>query len=322
MDNKQTTENSRPTESAKRWGVLYCPRRGRRQQAKLWRRVERSLKDNGVDFDFVQSESEAGVSRLVTMLVDNGYTTIIIVGGDTALNNAVNSLMAVDRQKRDSIAIGIIPNGLMNDFARFWGFDEDNVEQTVGWLARRRVRRIDVGCVSYADDDGEQHKCHFVNCVNIGLIAAIMDLRGRTRRALGSRTLSMIVSFVLMIFQRLEYKMRLKINNSELKRKVMTVCVGSAPGYGQTPSAVPYNGMLDVSVVYTPPLTQLVEGFYLLLKGKILNHRSVHPYRTTEVEICEARHTPLAIDGRPAGEAECPVRITVMQEEINFLIPE
>lgn len=322
MDSKQTAANSRSTKGDKHWGVLYCPRRGRRQQVKLWRCIERSLKDNGVAFDFVQSESEAGVSRLMTMLIDNGYTTIIIVGGDTALNNAVNSLMAVDRQTRDSIAIGIIPNGLMNDFARFWGFDEDNVEQTIGWLARRRVRRIDVGCVSYADDCGEQRKRYFVNCVNIGLIAAIMDLRKRTRRALGSRTLSMIAAVVLMVFQRLDYKMRLKINNSELKRRVMTVCIGSATGYGQTPSAVPYNGMLDVSVVYTPPLTQLVEGFYLLLKGKILNHRSVHPYRTTAVEICEARHAPLAIDGYPVGEAECAVRITIMQEEINFLIPD
>lgn len=322
MDSKQTAGNSRPTKGDKHWGVLYCPRRGRRQQAKLWRRVERSLKGNGIDFDFVQSESENSVGRLMTMLIENGYTTIIIVGGDSALNSAVNSLMTADRQTRDSVAIGIIPNGLMNDFARFWGFDEDNVEQTVGWLARRRIRRIDVGCVSYVNDCDEQHKRHFVNCVNIGLIAAITDLRGRTRRALGSRTLSLIASFVLMIFQRLDYKMRLKINNGELKRRVMTVCIGSATGYGQTPSAVPYNGMLDVSVVYTLPLTQLVEGFYLLLKGKILNHRSVHPYRTTEVEVTEMRHTPLSIDGRSVGEVESPVKITVTQEEINFLIPE
>lgn len=59
-----------------------------------------------------------------------------------------------------------------------------------------------------------------------------------------------------MVFQRLEYKMRLHINGETIDRRVMTVCVGNAPGYGQTPNAVPYNGMLDVSVVYHTEMVQ------------------------------------------------------------------
>ena len=74
-----------------------------------------------------------------------------------------------------------------------------------------------------------------------------------------------LFSFILMIFQRLEYKMHLKINTDEIKRKVMTVCIGNALGYGQTPNAVPYNGQLDVSVVYHPEMTQLFEGIYLFV---------------------------------------------------------
>jgi hypothetical protein len=56
----------------------------------------------------------------------------------------------------------------------------------------------------------------------------------------------------------MEYKMKLKINSEVIERKVMTVCIGSGPGYGQTPNAVPYNGMLDVSVVYHPEMVQLI----------------------------------------------------------------
>lgn len=53
----------------------------------------------------------------------------------------------------------------------------------------------------------------------------------------------------------------------------MTVCVGSARGYGLTPSAVPYNGWLDVSVIYRPELIQLFSGMWMLLQGRILNHK-------------------------------------------------
>lgn len=305
-----------------RWGILYCPKKGRLKATKYRRKIERCLRENDVTFDFVQSESPDSVPRLVTMMINNGYKTIVIVGGDSALNDAVNCLMLVEKEVRDGIAIGIVPNGLMNDFARFWGFDEDEPEQTVKWLKKHRVRKVDVGCVRYENDKAQKCCRYFVNCVNIGLIAAIMNMRNRTRHVLGSRTLSLMASFLLMIFQRLDYKMLLRINNSFVRRRVMTVCVGNARGYGQTPSAVPYNGMLDVSVVYNQPMTQLLAGFYLLLRGKILNHRSVHPFRTREVDVREAGHAMVSIDGRLVHTPVGPFSITIMQEEINFLIPD
>ena len=279
------------------------------------------LRERNIAFDKVQSENSESVERLCNMLINNGYKTIIIVGGDSALNDAVNCLMQVPKEVRDGIALGVIPNGLMNDFARYWEFDEDNVEQTIGWLQQRRIRKIDLGRLRYVNKNGERCHRYFLNCVNIGLVAAIMNLRRQTRRIFGSRTLSFIISFLLMIFQRMEYKMHLKINSTIVKRRVMTVCIGSARGYGQTPNAVPYNGMLDVSVVYHPEMTQLIEGFYLLFTNKFLNHRSVHPYRTQEVQVFEAAHAMVGVDGRlmntPVGE----FRIGIEQEVINFLIP-
>ena len=289
---------------------------------KRWERIEAALRDCHVDYDFVQCEHANGVERLVKMMINNGYKTIVIVGGDSALNDTINCLMQVDAQTRDQIALGIIPNGMMNDFAYYWGFKEGEVEQTVAWLKKHRVRKIDLGCIRYVNKKGENCHRYFLNCVNVGLVAAIMNLRRQTRHILGSRTLSFIFSFILMIFQRLDYRMHLKINSDEVKRKVMTVCVGKGPGYGQTPNAKPYNGLLDVSVVYHPEMTQLFEGFYLFLKGKFLNHRSVHPYRTREVEFLEAEHAMVGVDGRLISGA--PVgrfRVTVEEELLNFLIP-
>ncbi|MBF1555548.1 MAG: lipid kinase, partial [Prevotella pleuritidis] len=131
-----------------------------------------------------------------------------------------------------------------------------------------------------------------------------------------------IFSFILMLFQRLDYKMILRINTDVIKRKVMTVCVGNALGYGQTPNAVPYNGLLDVSVVYHPEMMQLIEGFYLFLRGKFLNHRSVHPYRTREIDVIETQHALVGLDGRLMNTPVGSFRIKVEQEVINFLIPD
>ena len=305
-----------------RWGILYCPKTGiLSSPRKRWEKISAVLDARKVQYDMVQSENSESVERLVKMMISNGYKTIIVVGGDSALNDAVNCLMMEDKGVRDEIALGVIPNGVMNDFARFWDFDEDEIEQTIDWLLKRRLRKVDLGCIRYTNAKGE--KCHryFLNCVNIGMTADIMNLRRQTRRLFGSRTLSFITSLFVMLFHRMEYKMKLKINNDVIDRKVMTVCIGSGPGYGQTPNAVPYNGMLDVSVVYHPEMVQLIEGLWLLITGRFLNHRSVHPYRTSAVEVDYAKKAMVGIDGRLMKTPKGDFRIDVEQEVINFLIP-
>lgn len=305
-----------------KWGIIYCPKSGSFRPKKRWEKIEKSLNDNDIEYDFVQSENASSVDRLVKMLINNKYKTIILVGGDSALNDAVNCLMAVPKEERNNIRLGVIPNGKINDFAHFWGFKEGEIEETVKWLKAGRVRKIDLGCIRYTNQKRE--KCHryFLNCLTVGLVASVMNLRRKTRGYVGSTLLSFIPSSLMMIFQRLEYKMKLKINADDIERKVMTVCIGNASGYGFTPNAVPYNGMLDVSVVYHPQVTQLFEGFYLLYSGKILNHRDVHPYRTREVNIEKAEKASIGIDGRLMNTPVGPFRVTVEAEVINFIIPQ
>lgn len=116
-----------------KWGLLYCPRGGWRSN-KRWEKIEKVLKQQGVDYDFVQSENQKSVERLIRMFINNGYKTIVIVGGDSALNDAVNCLMQIDPKEREEVALGVIPNGLMNDFAHFWGFSDSDIEKTVASL--------------------------------------------------------------------------------------------------------------------------------------------------------------------------------------------
>lgn len=300
---------------------MYCPRNGRSSKRKRWERLQHELDARGVAYDFVQSENSESVERLVTMLIHNGYKTIVVVGGDSALNDAVNCLMREEKHVRDSIALGVVPNGLLNDFARFWNFKEDDDAKTVEMLMKHHVRRVDLGCIRYTNKKEESRHRYFLNCVNIGTTADIMNLRQQTRKVFGSEMLSFVSSVIIKVFHRKDYKVRLRVNDEVVDRRVMTICVGNAHGYGQTPSAVPYNGMLDVSVVYDPQVLQLFSGLWLLISGRLLNHNSVHPYRTRELVIEDASKALVGIDGRLMDTPLGSYRITVEQEVINFLIP-
>ena len=309
-----------------KWGIVFCPKR--KNSKKEWEQFASVLASKNVMYDHVQSDNNGGVSRLVNMMIANGYTTIVIIGGDADLNDAVNTLMQKDASVRAKVNLGVIPNGIINDFAKFWGFDEDKVSDAIDAILRNHIRKVDVGCVHYKleQEDGiVRRKRYFLNCVNVGLVASINHLRRQTRTFfatyLGTDPLSYAFSTLLLGFQRLEYKMNIKINDDEIDRKVMTVCVSNAHGYGQTPSAVPYNGKLDVSVVYNPGVTKFVEGAYMLLRKQFLNHESVHPYRTDKVVFSKARHALVSVDGRilstPLGE----FYIDIEQEVLNFIIP-
>lgn len=304
-----------------KWGILFCPKSGALRPHAKWEKVERCLKEKGVLYDFVQSENSNSVERLVRMMINNGYKTIVIVGGDSALNEAVNCLMQLPQEKRDEVDLGVIPNGLMNDFAHFWDIKDNDVEDAVDMIINHRVRRVDLGCIRYTNEKNERCHRYFLNCLCIGLLASVIRQRRRTSGSFGWRKLAFIPSSLLMIFQRLEYKMKLRIDTDVINRKVMTVCIGNAQGYGFTPSAVPYNGQLDVSVVYHPEVAQLIEGFYLLYSGKILNHKSVHPYRTKEVIVEKAERALVGIDGRVMNTPVGEFKVCVEQEVINFIIP-
>ncbi len=306
-----------------RWGIIYCPKQGVRRTNKRWEHIKELLDAHHVTYDFVQSESPKSVGRLTEMLCKNGYKTLIIVGGDAALNRALNGILNLDDSVRQQVAIGLIPNGRGNDFATFWGLSEEDDEATIKGLLQQRLRKVDVGYINYTtQDNGTTQRHYFLNCANIGLVANIMKLKYRTRRILGLSTLSYMASMVLLLFQRLKWTMRMQINEDTIDRELMNVCVGNCRGYGQTPSAVPYNGCLDISIVARPNLQQLIEGVTLLFTGQFLNHKDVRAYRTTRrIMIQEIKNATISADGRVLKNITTPLEIGLIPEHINFMIP-
>lgn len=300
-----------------RWGIIYCPKEGKTGSQKHWSAIRKYLKEKDVHYDFVQSEDKESVERLAAMLADNGYTTIVVVGGDAALYRALNGLLSVDASRLAEISLGVIPYGWANDFARFWGLTEDDYKKAVDTILKHRIRKVDIGYCQLEDNT----RRYFLNCVNIGLVANIMKIKHKTQRFWGMRSLSFFSSMFLLLFHRMEHVMHLKVNQDDIRKKIMTVCVGNAWGYGQTPSSVPYNGWLDVSVVSHPELTKMLEGLWMLVWGRFLNHKNVKAYRTRRIFVLEHNKCCVSLDGAVWDGAHGPLEIGILPEALNFIIP-
>lgn len=301
-----------------KWGVIYNPKAGTRKVQKRWKKIKDYMDEMEVDYDYVQSEGYGSVERLAGILANNGYRTIVIVGGDGALNDAINGIMNSTAENKQDISLGIIPNGIGNDFAKYWGMNTD-YKEAVDMLITGRRRRIDVGTCDYFDGTTHRRR-YFLNAINIGLGARVVQITDRCKRFWGVQYLSWVMALLSIIFERKLHRMHLKINGEHIRGRIMTVCIGSAWGYGQVPSAVPYNGWLDVSVIYRPELLQLWAGLWLLIQGRILNSKLVMPYRTQRVKILRAQNAAVDLDGRLL-DRQFPLEVSVLHEAITLIIP-
>ena len=304
-----------------RWGIIYNPKAGSRKTQKKWNEIRSYMESRGVLFDYLQSEGYGSVERLARMLANNGYRTIVIVGGDGAINDAINGIMTSSASDKDQIALGIIPNGIGNDFASYWGLEKDDYKEAVDWIINRRLRKIDVGRVSYNEGDLRKTR-YFINAMYVGLGARFVWISNGTRRFWGMQWLSYLSSMFLLLFERMLYRIDMKINGEHIQDTVMTVCIGSARGYGLTPSAVPYNGWLDVSVVYRPEFLQLIKGLWLLVNGRLLNLKVVKPYRTHKVKILRAQNAAISLDGRQLYNDDSSLDVRILPEALTLIIPK
>lgn len=296
--------------------LIYSPRHG---SARRWKRICRYFSACGVTPDYLKAENTADTERLAAIMTRNGYHTIIVVGGDAALNYALNGIMNTPSPNGERPVLGVIPSGFANDFARYWGFLPGKDRQTVDNLLLRRTRRVDVGrCVTTTAKG--VHTDYFLNCVNIGVAASIMGLRHLTNAVYGLRIFLHLFASFALIFKKMNYKLRFTIDGDTYERSAMTLCIGSAHGYGQTPSAVPYNGMVDVSLVSKPQTTQIFHGLWLLTTGRFLSHRGISVWRTRQIAFSALGNAPISFDGRFAYNHAEKLQTDILPEEIRFII--
>lgn len=204
----------------KKWGVIYNPKAGTRKVKKRWKEIKEYMDSKGVDYDYVQSEGFGSVERLAKILANNGYRTIVIVGGDGALNDAINGIMLSDAEDKENIALGMIPNGIGNDFAKYWGLSTE-YKPAVDCIINHRLKKIDVGYCNFYDGNEHQRR-YFLNAVNIGLGARIVKITDQTKRFWGVKFLSYVAALFSLIFERKLYRMHLRINDEHIRGRVLT----------------------------------------------------------------------------------------------------
>jgi YegS/Rv2252/BmrU family lipid kinase len=157
--------------------AIVNPAAGRGTAVRTWRRVEPLLAGTGRRLVAWCSEQPGHTAELARRAVELGAGTLLVVGGDGTVNEAVNGLLAEPREENRPI-VACVPAGTGNDFARGLGIRA--ASDAIEALRGVSTRAVDVGWVRGAR---EQVPRAFVNALSAGLGAEVAGaLTGRWRR--------------------------------------------------------------------------------------------------------------------------------------------
>jgi diacylglycerol kinase family enzyme len=115
------------------------------------------------DVTVAETSRRGHASRLAQGAAADGLDAVVVLGGDGTLNEAANGLAG------SPTALGILPGGSTNVFARTIGISNDPIEATgelLSALARQSLRRIGLGKVNGR---------YFLFHVGMGFDAAVVE---------------------------------------------------------------------------------------------------------------------------------------------------
>lgn len=263
----------------------------------------------GVDVT-LQSASDTDLDGALAAAIALQPDAILVGGGDGTISAAAARLVATE------IALGVLPLGTLNHFARDLGTPTD-WRAAVAALARGRVARVDVG---------EVNGRVFVNNCSIGSYAEAVRRRERLRLQHGHGKWRAMLLATLGVFR-------------ELRRLRLRLDVPGADFDLRTPFLLAANNRYSGHVLESSLRSRLDEGrlwFYstrakgrgdlLRLLWQALFHQldaadGLDLHSATEAVVTSAHASlPIAVDGELAT-FDLPLRFRVRARALRVLAP-
>jgi YegS/Rv2252/BmrU family lipid kinase len=290
--------------------VILNPAAGRGAARRAESVVARAFRSQGWAVDVTRTNGPGHGQELAAAAARDGAKQVVAVGGDGTVHEVANGLLDSD----SDAALGVIPVGSGNDFAKLTGMYVHDPAYAVAQLVTARSRRFDAGRVL-----GEW----FVNSVGFGFGPAVVKARNAMHRLRGF--LSYLVPIVQTFF-RFEppvFDVAAPGFRERGYMMMVEVCNGTTAGgsYRFAPDADPTDGKLDVCLIRRVSLPRFLIALPRVLRGTHLKMREVALIKTAKLVIRAPEEALLVhVDGelREPGVHECTVELE--RGRLNVLV--
>ncbi|MEX1239145.1 MAG: YegS/Rv2252/BmrU family lipid kinase [Cyclobacteriaceae bacterium] len=267
--------------------------------------------------------SKNDARSLASKFTDKYADLIIAAGGDGTLHQVVNGILKERENEIRLPAIGLIPIGSGNDFARGAGL-KIKPEQSLKIFSAFNLRPIDVGFVEYSlqpSRDSEKGYAYFVNVADIGMGPEVVGKVLNSGRPFGSEVAyykSILTTF--LTYRPMIVKARADQWDWEGKLRTLAVANGQYYGHGLciAPDAVMDDRLFSVFVCGNVSVLDFIMHTGTLKKGKNIVQEEVWYKTATTVEFSSDHPCPIEGDGEILGWL--PAKVGMIERQLNFLI--
>lgn len=291
--------------------LLVNPAAGHGQAAHLAAKVLQSAEHHWRDVTMLTTSAPGEGVELVRRATEQGAARVLVLGGDGTAHEAANGILSAAGDH--SPALGIIPVGTGNDYAKLTRTQGLPTLSVVPYLVHGQVVRHDVG---------KAWNEYFLNSIGIGFDAEVARRVSGFRRVRGTPAYLAAAGLTFGGFK----PFRATVSYGEVSftdtLMLLEVGIGAVVGGGfrLTPDARPDDGLFDVCAIQRLGLFGFLTKLPLAMLGWHTRLKQVRMFQTAKLTV-QGLDQPLVaqLDGevRSGGET---VEITLEPRRLCVIV--
>ncbi|NCC92644.1 MAG: hypothetical protein EOM10_05095 [Opitutae bacterium] len=239
--------------------------------------------------------------------VSDGVDTLLIAGGDGMVNSIGSELIGTD------VALGVIPTGSGNGFARHFGIPLD-ISRAIRALADASRSSIDVGTAN--------GRPFFVTCSMAWDAAIVRGFEALPFRGIAPYVFAAATEWMTFIPQPFTIEFDGRETLSFQEPAICTVANLTQWGGGAqiAPRARPDDGYMEMVMVRHQDLPLLLMNIGRLFNGTIDQLSQVFTRRFRHLAVQRQRSAPIQVDGELI-DAPPDIQIALQHRALRVLVP-
>lgn len=263
--------------------VILNPTAGGGRAGRVSERILVGLERRGFDARAVATTAPREGVFLGLEAAREGVDMVIAAGGDGTVHEVSNGLLRAFAEGVNGPALGILPLGTGNDFAKLVGPLGD-LERSLDIVAGGEVRRFDAALAEWG---GNQH--WFVNAAGTGIDVEVVRQVVKKRAGSTPAFMKYLSAVLRALVTYRSIPLRVRLDEQVLERDTMIIvagngrCVGG--GFWICPDADLEDGRFDICIVSRVSYLGALHAIALMMRGRHEKHPKVEMHRAATVEI-------------------------------------
>ena len=286
--------------------VIVNPQAGNGRTEKIWPNIESALEKSIGSFEVLQTTCRGDATDLSRRILAVDTVRIVAVGGDGHLNEVLNGFIENDLPVNPEARLSFVMTGTGCDFQRSLGIS-GKWQNAVAKLKDAKVRKIDVGKVTYTAADKTQKIRYFDNIASFGLSGAVDHCleHSRLRNYLGGSPLFLWAT-IKTVFTHPNQSIRFRIDDGpeeEICSRLGLLANGRYFGGAMhaAPEAELDDGLLDLLMLKEISVAKFLWHLPKIYKGTHLKIPEIFFQKVRKFTAESSEQVILDIDGESPG---------------------